>query len=235
MASRLPFAGALVSFVDKDRLSVLDSGIEELFNAQKLMLLEWLAIILEVEPYSYANTSASGATKKQILEKRSDSLPRQVVDTLVLWLDTPDACILPSVRWSRLSAGLDYLATMDLRGQAARRRLEVLFDAGHAALLLLLLVTAVGIPTFTLPEVTLATVASLIALSARAADDVTLAVFWRQPQLEPSSALQFSSLRRIRTLCASDLSFSDLSAICDCSVVLPRSFRKGRAKAGAWW
>lgn len=225
-------AGALVSFVDKDRLSALDSRVEELFNTQKVMLFEWLAIVLEVEPYSYASTGASGASKKQILEKRSDSLHRQVVDTLGLWLEAPDARILPSVWWSRLCEGLSYLATVDLRGQVSRRRLELLFDAGHAALLLLLLVAAVGIPAFTLPEVTLATVASLITLSARTAGDVTLAVFWRQPQAGPSSALQFSSLRRIRTLGVSDLSPSDLSAICDCSVVVQRFFRKGRTEAG---
>jgi hypothetical protein len=224
--------GAALGLFGKDRLVSLDTRIENLATTQRVLVTEWLSMALEVGPYSYARTAASGVSMRDVLDDRRSVITPSAVDALAEWLESLDTHVPPSQRWSQLGADLLGLAMIDERGQAARRRLEVVFDVVYTALLLMVVVAAVASVTFALPGAAIATVATLVVLGGRAAHDVTLTVFPGQPKVRSAGAAELASWRRFCARSVTELSSVDVDTICDASFLIPRTMRQRRTVAG---
>jgi len=227
----LAAAGALPGLTGKDRLSSVDSRIGEIHRRQRAGLAEWLAMVLEIDPYSYGRTGASGSSKLAVLEARRLSVRSDVVEGLGDWLRSAGSGPGPGPavadRWAELQGLLGELVTVDERGQRSRRRLETVVDRFYAGLLVALVVVAATSASAGLPSAALATVASLIVLGGRAADEVTVSALPGEPR-DASGGGTEGTLRMRRTAGPGELTVADLDALAAGWALVPRSVRGAR-------
>jgi hypothetical protein len=226
--------GAALTFIDKDRLANIDSRIEQLLREYRAATIEWLCICLEIGPYTYANTSAAGIAKLDILNDRHNVLSPSVVDALSGWLrSVSEDGAPPSQYWSTLSKNLNELQMIDEVGQRRERHVWLAFDAARILLLLLVFTTAIAIPTLGVPDAAMATLATFITLGARSANDVTLTIFTRPDRSSTFAATpsQATLVRRARGASLRDLDEAILGGLADIPAVIPRSLlRRGTIK-----
>jgi hypothetical protein len=223
--------GAILTFVDKDRLASIDSQIEQLLKEYRAAMIEWLYICLEIGPYAYANTSAAGVTKLDVLSDRRNVLKPGAVDALSGWLrSVSEDGGRPSQHWSILSNNLGELQMIDEVGQRRERHLWLTFDTARIFVLILALVAAIAIPTLGVPDVVMATLATFIIIGARSANDVTLTIFTRPSGSLASAATpsQEALVRRTRGSSVRDLDETALEGLADIPAVIPRSLLKRR-------
>jgi hypothetical protein len=226
--------GAALTFIDKDRLANIDSRIEQLLREYRAATIEWLCICLEIGPYTYANTSAAGIAKLDILNDRHNVLSPSVVDALSGWLrSVSEDGAPPSQYWSTLSKNLNELQMIDEVGQRRERHVWLAFDAARILLLLLVFTAAIAIPTLGVPDAAMATLATFITLGARSANDVTLTIFTRPDRSSTFAATpsQATLVRRARGASLRDLDEAILGGLADIPAVIPRSLlRQGTIK-----
>jgi hypothetical protein len=227
--------GAVLALIDKDRLSSIDSRIDRVLDEHRSACLEWLLMCLELGPYSYGNTTAAGVRKDQVLRDREALLPGQAEDALRRWLASDRTTTLPSQRWAQLQLSLNELLRVDMLGRSRERHSMVLLDTIRVLLLVLVIVIAIAIPTFTLPDTAMATLATIITLSARSATEGSLTIFTR-PATSPaaSSGSANSSadvLRRVASMKLSELDAGTLELVLRGAIVIPRSLIERRTIA----
>lgn len=223
--------GAGLGLFGKDRLASLDSRTEQLASSYRGLLAEWLSMTLEVGPYSYALTGASGASVRDVLAERGPAVPPSAVDALTELLDSTTRPV-PAATWSALRRDLLGLATLDEGGRTRRRRLELVFDSLHTLLLLLVVGVAVTTIAFAWPSAAIATVATLVVFGGRAAHDVTLTVPLGQPKAHSTTrTAQLAEWRRFCARPVADLSTTDVDTICDSVFLIRRGLRRRATRA----
>lgn len=218
--------GAGLGLFGKDRLASLDSRTEQLAGSYRGLLAEWLSMTLELGPYSYALTGASGASVRDVLVERGPTVSPSAVDALTESLESA-ARPAPATTWSALRRDLLGLAALDQVGRTRRRRLELVFDSLHT--LLLLLVVGVAVTTIALawPSAAIATVATLVVFGGRAAHDVTLTIPLGAPKGHSTTGnAQLSDWRRFCDRPVADLSTTDVDVICDSVFLIRRGIRR---------
>jgi hypothetical protein len=218
--------GVSLALVDKDRLANIDSRTEQLLNEYKTAALEWLRIWLEIGPYAYVNTDASGVTKLDVLRDRRHLLTPRAADALSGWLGLAFVDKNSRTqRWLALGSNLVELQSIDEMGRRRIQQLFLLSDIGRVTLLILLFAVVIAIPTLGIPDVALTTVATLVVLTARSANDVALTIFNRPGESSALvSATSYSAFySRVGSIHISDLDETTLEGVAGMTAVIPRS------------
>lgn len=224
-------AGAVLSFIDRDRITSLDDRISELAKRQQRLVAEWLAMVLEIGEYAYAKTGPAGKKKWEILSSRKSLFPDDVVDRLTEWLKSEEAGVAAAVRWSAIQQHLGELAGINSEGQRLRRSVSVWLDSVHVVLFALLLIVAFVTASLTIPStVMVATVASVITLSARSATDAVTSVLAKSDRLEPQELTDVTLVVSLRRLGVAELGESDLERLSKSSFLVRRTL-SGRTEA----
>jgi hypothetical protein len=227
----IALAGAALTLVGKDRLTSFDEKIDEYARTQRTVVYEWLCIVLEVGPYSYASTGASGNSKQFILHSRKAVLGSIVVDGLSAWLSSPDGYVSPTDWWYRIQQDVTYLSTVNEQGEASRRNAGRVLDLSHGVLFIGLLFAVLLVAIFRVPDVLLATATLLIVLLVRAAYETALDILPSFGVTAPIGLSATSSWQQFFERGLSSMTERDLDAICDSRFLIPRAFSRRAARA----
>lgn len=213
--------GVAFTLIDKDRLTALDGRIERALDEHRAACLEWLLMALEIGPYSYGRSDAAGIRKDQVLRDRGAAVTGEARDALRAWLVGEPAGLMPSQRWNALREAVRHLADVDVLGRAGERRVLTRLDVLRALLLAAVLVAAVAIPTLTVPDTVLATLATVVTVTARGEAEGSLTIF---PGQAPSTAATSSAIySRLGATDAAELDIGVLDLVLRSTVVVPRS------------
>jgi len=158
-------AGALLGLTGKDRLGSLDSALSARIKTLTGTLTEALAVLLQVGPYSYAATTASGITVRDVLAARRQTAPADISAELADWVDHPRRSAADV--WSSLLPALHQLARVDRTGRSRGRQVQGMLDRIQALLLVVLVVTAALSLSERLPDAVFAALASGVVLGGR--------------------------------------------------------------------
>ena len=227
----IALAGAGFTLVGKDRLTNLDEKIDEYAKTQRAAVHEWLCIALEIGPYSYASTGASGNSKQSVLRSRKVLLGAMIVDGLDAWLNSSEGSISPTDWWYRIQQDVTYLSTINEQGKASRRNAERIIDLSHGVLFLGLLFAVLLVAVFRVSDVLLATATLLIVLLARAAHETSLNILPSLGVIAPINLNSISSRQQFFERKLSSMTEADLDAICDSCFLVPRTLTRRAARA----
>ncbi|HUK67316.1 MAG TPA: hypothetical protein VLW50_00925 [Streptosporangiaceae bacterium] len=217
-------AGALLDLTGGDRLHVIGSTIEDHWGKYRHGLLEFATLRLAISPYSYAETSASGMSARQILESRRGLVGDDVIAALLPSVSASYQQDFGSAEWLSMRIGelneIDHSARQRAIGTGRR------FDVVYAALLVLILVVAVLSFTKVVPEAALATAALVVVLASRPGHLAAVPLM-TAGQGEPIGAW---IARRDSALQASSTSAEDLASLFTAEVAVGRGLlhRSGR-------
>lgn len=216
--------GALLGLTGKDRLAAVDATLAAGLRSLSGTLAETLAIALQVGPYSYAGTGASGLTADDVLRQRAAAAPADIAAALADRGGRPPATP-PAETWSRLLAGLDALARLDAAGRTARHRARAGLDRAQGALLLALVVAAALGLSSQLPAAAFAAAASLVVVTGR--------LLGEEPAPLPAGPDAGSGLAaRSGALSRAACTVADLRALVSSQVLVVRGFRTPHRDTG---